>query len=159
MKKKEGVLVDEYEFLEIAGFLEAWGNDPQKMKQTFLRVIDKLKTTEGTNLNFISRPGVSYSLRASLKNRHEKSQSLFVLVDIIDDDPDNRWLSICFYEETVTDPDELGNLVPKGILGEDGYCFDLYKDDPSLVSYVECRIEEAHRHMSKFHEQDMPNIR
>lgn len=112
--------------------------------------MDKLKTTEGTNLNFISRPGVSYSLRASLKNRHEKSQSLFALVDIVDDDPDNRWLSICFYEEMVTDPDELGNLVPKGILGKDGYCFDLYKDDPSLISYVERRIEEAHMHTSRF---------
>ena len=159
MNIEKKAFADENELLEMTRLLEAWPIDPRKMKQTFLRVIDKLKTTEGTHLNFISRPGVSYSLRASLKNRHEKSQSLFVLVDIIDDDPDNRWLSICFYEETVTDPDELGNLVPKGILGEDGYCFDLYKDDPSLVSYVECRIEEAHRHMSKFHEQDMPNIR
>jgi len=150
MKKEEGVLVDKNEFLEMAGFLEAWENDPRKVKQTFLRVIDKFKTTEGTNLNFISRPGVSYSLRASLENRHEKSQSLFALVDIIDDDPDNRWLSICFYEEMVTDPDELGNLVPKGILGKDGYCFDLYKDDPFLVSYVERRIEEAHMHALRF---------
>jgi len=150
MKKEEGVFVDENEFLEMSGFLEAWENDPRKMKQTFLKVIDKLRTTEGTSLNFISRPGVSYSLRASLKNRHEKSQSLFALVDIIDDDPDNRWLSICFYEEMVTDPDELGNLVPKGILGEDGYCFDLYKDDPSLASYVERRIEEAHMHTLRF---------
>ena len=150
MKKEEGVFIDENEFLEMSGFLEAWENDPQKMKQTFLKVTDKLRTTEGTKFNFISRPGVSYSLRASLKNRHKKSQSLFALVDIIDDDPDNRWLSICFYKEMVTDPDELGNLVPKGILGEDGYCFDLYKDDPSLSSYVECRIEEAHMHTLRF---------
>ena len=150
MKKEEGVFVDEIEFLEMSRFLEAWKNDPQKLKQIFLKVLDKLKTTEGTILNFISRPGVSYSLRATLKTRHEKSQSLFALVDIIDDDPDNRWLSICFYEEMVTDPDKLGNLVPKGILGEDGYCFDLYKDDPSLASYVERRIEEAHMHTLRF---------
>ena len=150
MKNEEGVFVDENEFLEMSGFLEAWENDPRNMKHTFLKVIDTLRTTDGTRLNFISRPGVSYSLRASLKNRHEKSPSLFVLVDIIDDDPDNRWLSICFYEEMVTDPDELGNLVPKGILGEDGYCFDLYKDDPSLASYVERRIEEAHMHTWRF---------
>jgi hypothetical protein len=150
MKQEEGVFVDENEFLEMSGFLETWENDPHKIKQTFLKVIDKLRTTEGTSLNFISRPGVSYSLRASLKNRHEKSQSLFALVDIIDDAPDNRWLSICFYEEMVTDPDELGNLVPNGILGEDGYCFDLYRDDPSLASYVERRIEEAHMRTLSF---------
>ena len=150
MKKEEGVFIDENEFLEMSGFLEAWENDPQKMKQTFLKVIDKLKTTDGTILNFLSRPSVSYSLRASLKNRHEKSQSMFALVDIIDDDPDNRWLSICFYEEMVTDPDELGNLVPKGILGVDGYCFDLYEDDPFFASYIERRIEEAHMHTLRF---------
>lgn len=147
MKKGEGIFVDKNEFLEMSGFLEAWENDSRTMKQTFLRVIDKLGTTEGTRLNFISRPGVSHSLRASLNNRPETRPSLFALVDIIDDDPDNRWLSICFYEEMITDPDELGNLVPNGILGEDGYCFDLYKDDPSFVSYVERRIEEAHRYL------------
>ena len=37
MKKEEGVLVDENEFLEMSGFLEAWENDPQKMKQTFFK--------------------------------------------------------------------------------------------------------------------------
>jgi len=150
MKKEEDVFVNENEFLEMSEFLETWENDPRKMKQTFLKVIDTLRTTEGTIFNFISRPGVSYSLRASLKNPREKSQSLFALVDIIDDDPDNRWLSICFYEEMVTDPDELGNLVPNGILGVDGYCFDLYEDDPSLASYVERRIEEAHAHTLRF---------
>ena len=131
-------------------FLEAWEIDPQKLKQTFLKTIDKLKTLEETRLNFISRPGVSYSLRARLRNRHDKSRNLFALVDIIDNDPDNRWLSICFYEETVTDPDELGNFVPKGILGEDGYCFDLYEDDPFLASYVERRIEEAYMNTMRF---------
>jgi len=148
--RKEEVFVDEKEFLEMSGFLETWKNDPQKMKHTFLKIIDMFKTTEGTILNFISRPGVSYSLRASLKNCREKSQALFALVDVIDDDPDNRWLSICFYEEMITDPNELGNLVPNGILGEDGYCLDLYEDDPSLALYVERRIEEAHAYTLRF---------
>ena len=150
MKKEEDIFVDENEYLEMSRFLESWEIDLQKLKQTFLKVIDKLKTVEGTRLNFISRPGVSYSLRASLKNRYETRQSLLALEDIIDDDPDNRWLSICFYEEMVTDPEELGNLVPKGILGEDGYCFDLYKDDPLLASYVERRIEEAYMNTLRF---------
>lgn len=150
MNIEKGAFVDENEWLEMTGFLEAWENDPRMMKQTFLKIMDKLGTIKGTCLNFISRPGVSHSLRASLNNRFETRPSLFALVDIIDDDPDNRWLSICFYEEMITDPAELGNLVPNGILGEDGYCFDLYKDDPSFVSYVERRIEEAHRHLLKY---------
>jgi hypothetical protein len=150
MKIEKGVFVDNNELLEMTGFLEDWQNDPRKMKQAFLNVMDKLKAAEGTCFNFISRPGVSYSLRASLRNRDEKPPTLFALVDIIDDDPDNRWLSICFYEEMITDPDELGNLVPEGILGEDGYCFDLYIEDPSLISYVEHRIDEAYMHASTY---------
>ncbi|MBW2490846.1 MAG: hypothetical protein JRE65_06850 [Deltaproteobacteria bacterium] len=150
MKKEDAVFVDENEFFEMSEVLETWENDAQKIKQTFLKVIDKLSTIEGTRLNFISRPGVSYSLRASLKNHPGKRQSLYALVDIIDDDPDNRWLSICFYEEAVTDPDGLGNLVPKGILGEDGYCFDIYEHDPFLTSYVERRVEEAYMNTLKF---------
>jgi hypothetical protein len=54
-----------------------------------------------------------------------------------------------FLEAWENDPrkmkqNELGNLVPNGILGVDGYCFDLYEDDAFLASYVERRIEEAH---------------
>jgi hypothetical protein len=150
MKIEKRAFADESELLEMTRLLEAWPNDPWNMKQTFLKVIDKLKAPQGTCLNFISRPGVSYSLRASLKNPHKKTPSLFALVDIIDDDPDNRWLSICFYEEMISDPNELGNLVPNGILGEDGYCFDLYKEDPSLISYVERRIDEAYMHTSTY---------
>jgi hypothetical protein len=150
MKIEKGAFADENGLLEMTEFLEAWQNDPRKMKQTFLKIIDKLREAQGTRLNFISRPGVSHSLRASLKNPHKKTPSLFALVDIIDDDPDNRWLSICFYEEMITDPNELGNLVPKGILGEDGYCFDLFKEDPSLISYVERRIDEAYMHTSTY---------
>lgn len=150
MKIEKRAFADENELLEMTRLLEVWPNDPRNMKQTFLKVIDKLRAAQGTCLNFISRPGVSYSLRASLKNPYKKTPSLFALVDIIDDDPDNRWLSICFYEEMITDPNELGNLVPKGILGEDGYCFDLYKEDPSLISYVERRIDEAYMHTSTY---------
>ena len=37
-----------------------------------------------------------------------------------------------------------GNLVPEGILGEDGYCFDLFEYDRDLMTYIEQRIAEAY---------------
>ncbi len=66
------------------------------------------------------------------------------MVDIVDDDPGKRWLSVCFYGDSVTDPEEAGNLIPGGLLGEDGYCFDLYANDPETVAYLKKRIDEAH---------------
>jgi len=69
---------------------------------------------------------------------------LFVMVDIVDDDPENRWLSVCFYGDMITDPNEEGDLVPEGLLGEDGYCFDLCEYDEAAISYLEQRIDEAY---------------
>jgi ribosomal protein S16 len=66
------------------------------------------------------------------------------MVDVIDDAPGERWLSVCFYGETIQDPDELGDLIPDGLLGEDGYCFDISEADDRLVSYVGQRVEEAY---------------
>ena len=71
------------------------------------------------------------------------------MVDIVDDDPENRWLSVCFYGDTITDPSEAGDLVPGGLLGEDGYCFDLYEYDDAVISYLEDRIGEAQRNSLK----------
>jgi hypothetical protein len=78
----------------------------------------------------------------------EARRPIFVLVDIIDDDPDHRWLSACFYADMITDPEEKGEVIPAGILGEDGYCFDLYAYDPKMVSYIGKRIDEAHNHLA-----------
>lgn len=63
------------------------------------------------------------------------------MVDVIEDDP--RWLSVCFYEEMVTDPEERGDSVPGGLLGEDGICFDVDAFDETLLSYIKQRITEA----------------
>ncbi len=56
-------------------------------------------------------------------------------MDIVED-IEGRWLSVCFYADTVADPDEKGNLVPKGLLGEDGYCFDVDGADLDLEEYL-----------------------
>lgn len=151
MKKERNKFASKSEFAELIELLENWKNDSQKMQKAFLIMKDKLADKENTMLGFKSRPGVSYSLRAyfSGSDNKQKPQPLFALVDIIDDDPDNRWLSICFYTQMVTDPEEIGNLVPEGILGEDGYCFDLFEFDETLIAYVKQKVDEAYVYISK----------
>ena len=124
--------------------LDTWTNDPQGMKDAFLRLSQQLMDKDHVILTFKARPGVSYSLRAALDSNGEHERPLFVMVDVIDDDPENRWLSVCFYGDMITDPEEEGDLVPEGLLGEDGYCFDLYEPDQSMISYIGQRIDEAH---------------
>ena len=67
------------------------------------------------------------------------------MIDVIDDDPKERWLSVCFYGDTIIDPDEEGDLIPEGLLGDDGYCFDLVDADKFLMTYVRQRIQEAYK--------------
>jgi hypothetical protein len=102
---------------------------------------------EHVTLAFISRPGVSYSLRAATDNLGERGRPLFVMINIIDDDSENRWLSVCFYDDMDEDPDEKGDFVPGGLLGEDGRCFDLYEHDEDMILYIEQGIDEAHANM------------
>jgi hypothetical protein len=71
------------------------------------------------------------------------------MIDIIDDDPKQRWLSVCFYGDTIEDPDDQGDLIPGGLLGSDGYCFNLTESDESLKEYVGQRIQEAYEHACK----------
>ena len=144
MDREKNGFASEKAFAEMMEILDGWQDDQQKIKQSFLKIKNMLLERENTSLDFKSRPGVSYSLRANFINLDGKKRALFALVDIIDDDPENRWLSICFYVETVSDPENIGNLVPQGIIGEDGYCFDLYEFDESMVSYIEERVDEAY---------------
>ena len=75
-------------------FLEGWTNDPQAMKGAFIKLKERMSGKEHVTFTFISRPGVSYSLRGAMDNLGEKGRPLFVMIDIIDDDPENRWLSV-----------------------------------------------------------------
>jgi hypothetical protein len=40
------------------------------------------------------------------------------MIDVIDDDPTARWLSICFYGDTIEDPVELADFIHEGLLGQ-----------------------------------------
>jgi len=134
--------IDDHKRLQ--AFVDQWVEDNLDVKSTFLFLGQALQEKADVKIEFHERPGISYSLRASHKN--EADRPLFVMIDIIDDDPTQRWLSVCFYGDTISDPDEAGDLIPEGLLGADGFCFDLTDSDQPLVSYVHQRIQEAYAH-------------
>ncbi len=127
---------------ELDALLNDWKDNDNQTRKAFSELVDHLKSLSDTTLEFVSRPGVSYSLRP--RHGAQAKRPLFAMVDVIDDDPDDRWLSVCFYGELVTDPQEAGDLVPEGLLGEDGYCFDMYEYDEQEVAYLKDRLTEAH---------------
>ncbi len=126
---------------ELNTFIKEWKATPEKNsnKATFLRFKDHLSAQTGVTLDFIARPGVTYSLRAV--HAEQKEKNIFVMVDVIEDV--ERWLSVCFYGDMISDPEEKGDMVPGGLMGEDAVCFDLEEQDESLVTYIEARLDEA----------------
>ena len=130
---------------ELNTFIEEWKEMPDKNREVFLHFKEYLSQKEGVTLDFISRPGLTYSLRAVHADQKEKD--LFVMVDVIEDV--SRWLSICFYGEMITDPEERGDFVPEGLLGEDAVCFDLEERDESLIRYIETRMDESSHNVVK----------
>jgi hypothetical protein len=126
---------------KLATFIDTWTTDPNRTKDCFCALKTHLDGLDGIKLDFVSRPGITYSLRAAHENQTKRS--LFAMVDVIDDDPDDRWLSVCFYNELVDDPKELGDEVPGGLMGEDAKCFDLYESDDDMVGYIKERLQTA----------------
>ena len=131
---------------ELETFLAEWEDSDLQVKKTFGLLKNYLADKVDLSLIFKARPGVSYSLRA--KHLQQTKRELFVIVDVIDE-PENRWLSICFYPDMITDPQDKGVLIPLGLLGEDGYCFDLEEWDEEYVQYLLGRFDEAHDNASK----------
>jgi hypothetical protein len=132
------------DFREMTEFVVGWTDDSRNIKDAFIRLKNKLIGKRYVVLSFNSRPGISHSLRASVNHSETEDKKLFALMDVVDDQSEGRWLSVCFYYDLITDPNQEGNMVPKGILGEDGYCFDLSEYEESLISYIEQRVDEAY---------------
>jgi len=136
----------ENDMQRVQKFIDDWKDDELGLKPVFAAYLQDLQIKADAEIEFNERPGISYSLRGIHKNQKEKP--LFVMIDVIDDDPKERWLSVCFYGDTIKDPDEEGDLIPGGLLGSDGYCFDLTESDEVLEEYVHQRIQEAYNHAS-----------
>jgi len=127
---------------EITSFLRGWeSGGKQPMKKWLQLFVGTVKAMENVELQFVSRPGVSYSIRPGNGNRKERD--FFAIIDVIDDDPAERWLSVCFYGDMISDPEERGELIPGGLAGSDGYCFDMVEDDEGLAYYLVDRLAEA----------------
>ena len=130
---------------EVENFIKDWPESPEKNKQIFIRLKDFLSAKPGIVFEYVPREGLTYSLRAKHENQTDKP--LFVMLDVIEDSP--RWLSVCFYGDLITDPDEAGDYVPEGLLGGDAICFDLEEFDEAAIQYVEARLDEAYITASK----------
>jgi hypothetical protein len=124
---------------ELSAFIESWEETPEKNRGVFLHLVELLSNKKGVTLEFVPRPGVTYSLRAV--HPSQKKRGLFVIADVIEETP--RWLSVCFYSDMITDPEERGIFVPEGILGEDAVCFDIEERDEEFIRYIETRVDEA----------------
>jgi len=127
---------------EVTEFIENWVDSETKTKEAFLEFKKLLESNNDIEFSFNARPGVSYSLRAK---KSSQTRPLFVLLDVIDDDPADRWLSVCFYGDTINDLEEKGDFVPGGLLGEDGHCFDLDDGTKENINYLKDRIMEAYK--------------
>ena len=128
---------------KVQEFLDEWSEDALGTKPIFFSFLQDLLQKDEADIEFHERPGISYSLRGIHESR--KGRPLFVMIDVIDDVPKQRWLSVCFYGDAIEDPDELGDLIPGGLLGADGYCFDVSESDERLAQYVRKRMQEAYQ--------------
>lgn len=135
-------MLDEKQNKELEDFLTNWQDNEKKNKQAFLRLKKFLEDKQEMDFEFKARPKVTYSLRAAYAK--QKNRPLFALIDVIDDDPQDRWLSVCFYADLIDDPEELGDMVPEGLMGEDACCFDVDFWDEKLLSYIETRLDQAY---------------
>lgn len=129
---------------EFSSYMDAWSEYSLEIKEAFLLLFNHLSEKPAVFFDFKLRLGVSASSRGYIEKQDDPNPQLLILMDIIDEDPEDKWLSVCFYAEMITDPEEQGDLIPGGLLGEDGYCFDMYEKDDKMIEYLEQRIDEAH---------------
>lgn len=126
---------------EIDVFLSGWSDETVAVKSGFVRIYRCLSGFAEVDLNFVARPGISFSLRPRHILQHDRE--FFAVIDVVDDDPEKRWLSVCFYEDLITDPSGLGEVIPGGLPRGDGHCFDVEEEDEDLIRYLEERCREA----------------
>ena len=138
---KGGSFVKWSNMKEIQQFLDEWEEDGLETKPVFEFLYGFLQEKKEVKCEFHPRPGISYSLRGTHPN--QKDRPLFVMIDVIDDEPGKRWLSVCFFQDMISDPKGLGDLIPGGLLGSDGYCFDAMDADEQVKNYLKGRIREA----------------
>ena len=123
----------------------AWPESQSGLLQAFVELTENAKARPDTKVSLISRTGVSHSFRAALdRSSSNRERPVYFLVDVIVSEADPWFLSVCFYQDEITDPEDLGNPIPQGLFGETGYCFDVDDYEAALLTYLSQRIAEAH---------------
>ncbi len=126
--------------------LASWPAEQKDLSEAFMDLTLEARMLPNIKWELLVRKGVSYSFRVSTNDNSKKRQRpVFCLMDVVMSKFEPWFLSVCFYEDEITDPSGLGNCIPSGLFEETGYCFDLEENDISVVSYLKDRLAEAHR--------------
>ena len=120
---------------EIDEFIQNWGEESLDVKDIFTDLYDFLQKENKIEMGWNARPGISYSLRISHPNP-PVGRPFFAMLDSIDDDPEERWISMCMYADMADDPDGKGDVVPNGLTGQDALCFDVDENDEEICDYL-----------------------
>ncbi len=129
---------------ELDRFLAAWPAEQAGLKRACLWLLERAQALPGALWSFLARPGISHSLRFDLAPRPAgRLRPVFFLVDVVNSGGE-LFLSVCFYQDETSDPDELGNAIPQGLFQETGYCFDVDDFDQAQLDYLRLRLGEAH---------------
>ena len=75
---------------ELNSFLSEW--NACDAKTAFQTLRQELEAVDGVRLEFKARPGITYSLRGT--HPAQQGRELFAMIDIIDDDPEQRWFGV-----------------------------------------------------------------
>lgn len=130
---------------QLATYLEQWPTAQATVKKVLMELRAAALALDGAAESFVARPGISHSLRYDLSPRPEgRQRPVFFLIDVVEFEG-LRCLSVCFYEDEIQDPRELGNAIPQGLFQETGYCFDVDDYDREQIDYLRGRLSQAHR--------------
>ena len=130
---------------QLGTYLDQWPVAQAETKRAFVALRQTVQGLPGVAESFVTRPGVSHSLRYDLDPRPAgRARPIFALIDVVEDGGE-RFLSVCFYAEEIEDPRELGNAIPQGLFQETGYCFDVDGYEAELMDYLGGRLVLAHR--------------
>ena len=102
--------------------LAGWPADQEGLARAFEELTRSAAQMTETVVEVITRLGVSHSFRAALLDPSGKRvRPVYFLVDVVVSSTDPWFLSVCYYEDKITDPEELGNPIPQDLFQETGY--------------------------------------
>jgi hypothetical protein len=129
---------------DLRRLLTAWPAGQRPLRQAFAELTGAALRWPDVAWTIVDRPGISWSWRARLEPAPEgRTRPVFFMIDVLVSEHEPWWLSVCFYEDEITDPAGEGNAVPQGLFDETGYCFDVEDFDPEQIGYLSQRVVEA----------------